>query len=88
MATHSSILAWEILWTEEPGRLHTVVWGLKSQTELGHHTTTTWKHAASWVKKKKNKKKPPSLFFFVMSVSFKEAKGLKLPIYKDESLLP
>ena len=38
--------------------------------------------------KKKNKKKPPSLFFFVMSVSFKEAKGLKLPIYKDESLLP
>ena len=39
-------------------------------------------------KKKKKKKKPPSLFFFVMSVSFKEAKGLKLPIYKDESLLP
>ena len=24
MATHSSILAWEIQWTEEPGRLHTV----------------------------------------------------------------
>ena len=22
MATHASILAWEILWTEEPGRLH------------------------------------------------------------------
>ena len=22
MATHSSFLAWEILWTEEPGRLH------------------------------------------------------------------
>ena len=22
MATHSSILAWEIPWTEEPGRLH------------------------------------------------------------------
>ena len=22
MLTHSSILAWEILWTEEPGRLH------------------------------------------------------------------
>ena len=41
MATHSSILAWEIPWTEEPGRRHTVVWGHKSQTELGHHTTTT-----------------------------------------------
>ena len=24
MATHSSTLAWEIPWTEEPGRLHTV----------------------------------------------------------------
>ena len=29
MATQSSILAWEIPWTEEPGRLHTVVWGRK-----------------------------------------------------------
>ena len=27
MATHSSILAWEILWTEEPGELHP--WGHK-----------------------------------------------------------
>ena len=24
MATHSSILSWEIPWTEEPGGLHTV----------------------------------------------------------------
>ena len=24
MATHSSILAWEIPWTKEPGGLHTV----------------------------------------------------------------
>ena len=24
MATHSSTLAWKILWMEEPGRLHTV----------------------------------------------------------------
>ena len=27
MATHSSILAWEISWTEEPGRL----WSMGSQ---------------------------------------------------------
>ena len=26
MATHSSILAWEILWTEEPGRLQSMGW--------------------------------------------------------------
>ena len=25
MATHSSILAWRILWTEEPGRLQSMV---------------------------------------------------------------
>ena len=25
MATHSSILAWKIPWTEEPGRLHSIV---------------------------------------------------------------
>ena len=28
MATHSSILAWRILWTEEPGELHSS-WGCK-----------------------------------------------------------
>ena len=28
MATHSSILAWRISWTEEPGRLHRA-WGHK-----------------------------------------------------------
>ena len=38
MATHSSILAFEISWTEEPGRLQSV--GLrKSQTQLSHSTT-------------------------------------------------
>ena len=32
MATHSSILAWEIPWTEEPGGLQSV--GSQSQTRL------------------------------------------------------
>ena len=32
MATHSSILAWEIPWTEEPGGLYFM--GLQSQTRL------------------------------------------------------
>ena len=32
MATHSSILAWEIPWTEEPGRLQSM--GSQSQTRL------------------------------------------------------
>ena len=35
----SSLLAWEIPWTEEPGRLHS--WGHKSQTRFSDYTTTT-----------------------------------------------
>ena len=39
MTTHSSILAWEIPWTEKPGGLQSM--GLqKSQTELSDYTTT------------------------------------------------
>ena len=38
MATHSSIFAWEIPWTEEPGGLQSV--GLqKSQTRLSDRAT-------------------------------------------------
>ena len=33
MATHSSILAWEIPWTEEPGGLQSVE-SQKSQTQI------------------------------------------------------
>ena len=33
MATHSSILAWEISWTEEPGGLHGVI-------RVGHNLAT------------------------------------------------
>ena len=38
MATHSSILGWEIPWTEEPGGLESM--GLQSQTSLSDQTTT------------------------------------------------
>ena len=33
MATHASILAWRIPWTEEPGGLHSMGWQ-KSRTRL------------------------------------------------------
>ena len=39
MATHSSILAWEIPWTEEAGGLYNP-WGCKSLTRLSDFTTT------------------------------------------------
>ena len=36
--THSSILVWKIPWTEEPGRLESMV--AKSQTQLSMHACT------------------------------------------------
>ena len=40
MATHSSIIVWEIPWTKGPGRLQSM--GLqKSQTQLSDSTTAT-----------------------------------------------
>ena len=39
MATHSSILAWEIPWTEEPGGLQSMG-SQKSRTRLSEQTTT------------------------------------------------
>ena len=33
MATHSSVLAWEISWTEEPGGLH-VVYGITKESDM------------------------------------------------------
>ena len=38
MATHSSILAWRIPWTEEPGMLQSVV--EQSQTQLSDRALT------------------------------------------------
>ena len=39
MATHSSILAWKIPWTEEPGGLQSI--GLQSQMQLSLHRHTS-----------------------------------------------
>ena len=37
MAPHSSVLAWKVPWTEEPGGLHTVHRNTKSWTGLSTH---------------------------------------------------
>ena len=42
MATHSSILAWKILWTEEPGGLQSMELK-KSQTRLKRLSTNLFK---------------------------------------------
>ena len=57
MATHSSILAWEIPWTEEPGGLQSVRWqrvrhdfATKQQTPYTRHSSK--KHEGSgWITK-------------------------------------
>ena len=36
MATHSSILAWKIPWTEDPGRLQSI--GLPVESDMSEHT--------------------------------------------------
>ena len=43
MATHSSILAWKIPWTVEPGRLHGL-WGLKELDMTEQLTLFTFFH--------------------------------------------
>ena len=49
MATHSSILAWEIPWTEEPGGAYNP-WGHKeSDTTEGLTHTSITLHSKSWI---------------------------------------
>ena len=53
MATHSSILAWRIPWTEEPGGLHTVHGVAKSRTRLSESAHTfkeLWIHLVLFYK--------------------------------------
>ena len=45
MATHSSTLAWKLLWMEKPGRLHAVHGVSKSRTRLSDFTFTFYFHA-------------------------------------------
>ena len=52
MANHSSILAWEIPWTEEPSRLYRP-WDCK---RVGHDLAAKQWHSSTLTKKKKKKK--------------------------------
>ena len=40
MATHSSVLAWKIPWTEEPGGVQSMGWQTVDTTEHSTHTHT------------------------------------------------
>ena len=45
MATHSSILAWKIPRTKEPGRLQSKVWAISFKKKQG------WRQSFSWWKR-------------------------------------
>ena len=45
MATHSSILAWRISWTEEPGRLQLI--GSQNRTQVSNFTFNKQKDMAA-----------------------------------------
>ena len=61
MATHSSILAWEISWTEEPGKLQSM--GLQ---RVRHDLVTQQQH-----KSVINLDNPCSIFYIISSLEFK-----------------
>ena len=44
MATHSSILAWRIPWTEEPGGLHTVSPWDRKESDRTERLTLSFSH--------------------------------------------
>ena len=52
MAIHSRILAWRILWTEEPGGLQSI--GAQSQTRLKQLSMHAWCMKQLWYKPKRN----------------------------------
>ena len=61
VATHSSMLAWEILWTEEPG-------GLQSkQSKRVRHNWTDWAHGRNqdYIVKIKKKKKFIYIYIYI-----------------------
>ena len=53
MATHSSIHAWEISWTEKPGRLQSMG-PQESDMTLQPSTTTTLKMRRIWTQTQQN----------------------------------
>ena len=65
MATHSSILAWRIPWTEEPGGLQST--GSQSRTRLSDFKEINWENKQLALAQKKFKKIYP-IFGFLLNL--------------------
>ena len=48
MATQSSLLAWRISWTEEPGGPQLTGWQSVNQTEHAHRRTVSLRRLRKW----------------------------------------
>ena len=74
MSNHSSILAWEILWIEEPGSLY-CPWGLKELDMTEQLKTNTHPHVSL-------NPFPPLLLncFYYSGISAKNVEGKILPL--------
>ena len=78
MATHSSILAWELPWTEEPGGLQSM--GSQSQTRLSNFTSLHFRYADDTTLRAESEEELKSLLMKMKEES--EKAGLKLNIQK------
>ena len=51
MTTHSSVLAWRVPWTDEPGRLHGVA---KESDAIEYSCVLTHTHTRRWLKQQRD----------------------------------
>ena len=75
MAIHSSILAWRIPWTEEPGRLQSMGSQASDTTERlnhhHHHIVELWRTSCQAIRNNKNKKIVINFFrFHIKGISY------------------
>ena len=73
MATHSSILAWRISWTEEPGRLQSI--GSQTVRHGSATTTFTFTLLEQWMGSRESQARYGSLVCF-----YSQAIGMGLPV--------
>ena len=94
MATHSSILAWEIPWPEEPGGLYSP-WSRRESDMTEQHTHTHFSsnkklNSNSQLVKTKKQTNPPSISVSLQIQQIAHSDHLALgsfPFFKKESKL-
>ena len=77
MATHSSVLAWRIPWTEKPGELYIVHGVAQSQTQIKWHCTYS---TAAWqLTQSRNQLQAGKFFFLTKCIHWTPPADRKIP---------